>query len=498
MSRICLIQCHGGEATKVDAPALSTYNVAEPLGLLCLDAWLRRQGHEVLLLHPHREVDLVLSDEHLFQQTAAFEPDLIGFSAMTNQVPTTARLAARLKRRLPIVPVVIGGDHFSSLPADLAHYPCFDYAVCGEGEAAISWLAEYAKLSHKAQPSLPSGIYRVLDGVLLGSGRSERASNLDLLPHPTRYPGLLHWSEVGMLMWPPRSQQTGMASLYASRGCPYSCSYCNARLVWGKGVGWRSPECVVDELREIKSRYGTNTAFFVDLTFNANRKAVEELCAAIESADLGIAWYVIARPGNPNDHIRVDKELLETMQRAGCIKVGFGVETVSPAIAKHLHRKSGNDYVFQIARWMDELGMLSKAFLIMGHPAEDEAYYRYLEDYLEQLSVDELRISFLTPFPGTPLWKKHKHEIPNRNHYELYTTFRPIIPHPKFAGSELESIRHRILCEYYFNQKYQSRTHDKVGQFPHLTDAFEKFLNDLHAELRVGNHGLLPTLNSTL
>ena len=71
-------------------------------------------------------------------------------------------------------------------------------------------------------------------------------------------------------------------------------------------------------------------------------------------------------------------------------------------VARHLHRKSGNEYVFQIARCMDELGMLSKAFLIIGHPAEDDDYYRHLGDYLAELGVDEIRMSFLTPFPGTP------------------------------------------------------------------------------------------------
>jgi radical SAM superfamily enzyme YgiQ (UPF0313 family) len=485
MSRVCLIQCAGGESGKRDAPPVSTYNLAEPLGLLCLDAWLRQHGHEVLLLHPHCELNTVLSETDILQRAVSFRPDLAGFSSMTNQVPVTARLAKRLKTAIPGLPLVVGGDHFSSCPGDLAAYESFDFAVCGEGESAMLWLASNAHLPPAARSDLPNGIYWKDEEGVHGIGRTERAANLDALPYPRRYAGLVHWSEVGMLMWPPRSRQTGMVSLYASRGCPYSCTYCNARLIWGKGVGWRSSACVVDELRAARDQFGVNTAFFVDLTFNADMAAAHALCDAIAEADLGVSWYVLARPGNPQDRIRVDRPLLEVMQRAGCAKVGFGVETVSPAVARQLRRAQGNDYLFQIARWTDELGILSKAFLIIGHPAEDEAYYEYLGSYLDSLSVDEVRVSFLTPFPGTPLWDAHRHELPGRQDYDKFTTFRPILPHPCFAAPQLEQIRLDLLRRYYSSPRYLQRVREKVRHHPWLHDSFEVFLGAVRTELDI-------------
>jgi len=483
VSRVCLIQCGGGEIGKSDAPPASVYNVGEPLGLLCLDAELRRLGHEVLLLHPHVELARVLSEQDIATQAAAFGPELISYSAMTNQVPATRRVAERLKSMLPSVPSVIGGDHFSSYPPDLVHYPCFDFAVCGEGEGVLPWLLESAGQSPTERPEAPAGVYWKRDAMLQGAGRAARIDDIGALPIPTRYPGLLRWSEVGMLMWPPPSQQTGMISLYASRGCPYACSYCNARQIWGKGVAWREPSSVVAELRTAKERFGINTAMFVDLTFNSDLEKMRELCHALEEAKLDIAWYVLARPGNPNDRIRLDQSLLECMQRAGCIKIGFGVETVSPAVARALRRPAGGEYVMQLARWIDELGMLSKAFLIIGHPAEDAHYYEYLAEYMEQLQVDEIRVSFLTPFPGTPLWQQHKDHVPSREDYAAFTTFRPIIPHPIFSGRDLEAIRTRLLSAYYGSPAYRSRIERKVQMFPELQESFQVFLERVRSEL---------------
>src|SRR5216684_36912 len=142
--RVCLIQCSGGEVGKSDAPPAATYNIGEPLGLLCLDAELRRLGHDVLLLHPCVDLDRVLTENDIVERAIAFRPDLIGYSAMTNQVPATSRVALSIKSRLPQVPTVVGGDHFSSYPADLQYYEEFNFAVCGEGEGVLSWLLENA------------------------------------------------------------------------------------------------------------------------------------------------------------------------------------------------------------------------------------------------------------------------------------------------------------------------------------------------------------------
>lgn len=483
MTRVCLIQCTGGEGGRLDAPPLSTYNLAEPLGLLCLDAWLRREQNEVLLLHPHIKEGGVLSDAEMFTSTVSFQPDLIGFSAMTNQVPATALLAKALKRCIPKVPIVIGGDHFSSRPNDLALYEMFDFAVCGEGESALPWLLENAHLSPSTRCPAPTGIYWRENGAIRGSGRTERINHLGLLPPATRYSSLLGRSEVGMLMWPPPEHQTGMISLYASRGCPYSCSYCNARLVWGKGVEWRDPVSIVGEMREARDKHGVNTAFFVDLTFNANLGYTRTLCEAIARANLGVSWYVLVRPGNPVDRIRVDRALLESMQSAGCVKIGFGVETFSPTVARSLRRVCSNEYVVQLARWMDEIGIISKAFLMIGHPAEDEDYFNYLFEHLEKLSVDEIRLSFLTPFPGTPLWEAHKHELPGPNEYDKFTTFRPILPHPKLTPGHLEEVRLRLLRHYYSSSNYRARIKEKIKVHPQFKGSFDVFHQNVELEL---------------
>jgi len=496
MAKVLLVQCAGGERGGSGKPPLSTFNEAEPLGLLCLEASLKLAGHRVRLLHPNVGGKVVLSEEGMVSIALDYCADIVGFSAMTNQLPATARIASGIKKRWPEVPIVVGGDHFSSCPEDILKYDCFDYVVAGEGESAMLWLVENWRNGLIWKDVVPDGVYWKADGILFGSGNARRVSDINLLPRPSRHLGLLRRSGVGALMWPPPEMQTGMVSVYASSGCPYACSYCNARQMWGKGVRWRDVDCVVNELSEVQRGFGVNTAFFVDLTFNSDMAFVYSLCEKLRGGVNGVSWYVVARPGKAFDRIGLNKRSMYAMREAGCTKIGFGVETVSPAVAKALRRASADDHVIRVARWADELGVLTKAFIMIGHPDEDEAYYEKLVAFLEDLSVDEIRVSFLTPFPGSSLWKRFMSVLPGPTRYDEYTTFRPILPHPRFSAEELGRIREDILVKHYTGHRYLERVREKIAKYPKLARSFEHFFGvvsrELGVEIRAGGGGSLP------
>lgn len=484
--RICLIQLQGGEFGRQDESHLSLCNMAEPLGLLCIDAYLRQNGHKVSFIHPVLEPYSRLSTTEMLRRIVEFCPEMIGFSSMTNQIPDTRRLAAMIKSALPHVINVIGGDHISAYPQDLVNFGEFDIGIVGEGEECINWVVENLRSKFTAT-SAPPGVYWKDKGLLLGHGRAKRLKDLNSLPYATRFFDLLKSSRVGALMWPPLHEQTGMVSIYASRGCPYNCTYCDAQEIWGNKVVWRSPHIIVQEMRNVRDRFGVNTAFFVDLTFNSDREKVFEICDVLADAKLGISWYVLLRVGNARNQIMVDRDMLETLKRAGCIKVGFGVETISPSIGQSLQRQTVNGNLFKIMKWVDEIGMLSKVFLIIGHPNETLDYYTQLEEYLEELGVDEVRISYLTPFPGTVLWKNNHGMVRSKVGYEDYTTFRSVITHPELSAVELQEIRSNILSRYYTSEYYQKRIREKIKHHPHFEESFTEFREYILSQLRIPN-----------
>ena len=483
MARVCLVQLDRGEGGFRAESALSICNLAEPLGLLSIHASLSQAGHNVKLVHPGLQSGGQLDPSVALDQIQAFRPDMVGFSAMTSQVPASRAVAEALNRGQSELLMVIGGDHISGYPEDLLEMPEFDVAVVGEGEECACWLADNigVDMSHI---SSPSGVHWCENGSLIGRSCADRIADLDRLPFATRFDPILQWSRVGALMSPPPSKQIKMASLYASRGCPYQCPYCDSRQVWGRSIAWRTPESVVEELRLLKRR-GVTTAFFVDLTFNANQANAMQICEAVASAELGISWYVLLRPQDPCGEPMVDRELLAALKRAGCAKVGIGVETLSSQVGRDLRRHVTGEHIHDLTKWMDELGILSKLFLMMGHPHETQQYHRTIGESLLKLAADEVRLSFLTPFPGTPLWKSFRHLLSEDIGYEAYTSFDPIIQHPTISHGELRRTREHILRSYYSSDRYHRRTRAKASRFPNLADGFAEFADYVAQQLAV-------------
>ena len=107
----------------------------QPLGVLYIGALLRREGFEVEVLDA--DID-GLTEPEMADRILESEPDIVGFSLMTPQLPSTLQTCFELKQRRPKLPIVLGGAHIASTGDDVFSMEgaadCFDFAVNGEGE----------------------------------------------------------------------------------------------------------------------------------------------------------------------------------------------------------------------------------------------------------------------------------------------------------------------------------------------------------------------------
>lgn len=118
-----------------------------PLGLGYVGAYLEQAGHDVRLLdrqasyYKKKAIDPV--DQESETVVRAFQPDLVGITALTHQYPDAFHFAGLTKHLLPKVPVVLGGLHASILPKEtLEASPDIDIVVRGEGEITMQELCD--------------------------------------------------------------------------------------------------------------------------------------------------------------------------------------------------------------------------------------------------------------------------------------------------------------------------------------------------------------------
>ena len=352
---------------------------APPLGVTYVAAAFEAAGAEV------RIFDYIVSrysPEKLRAQLDAFQPDVLGATSVTLNFPQAAEIVCEAKRHRPALVTLMGGPHVSfTAEESLRAYPGIDMIVMGEGEATIAELMA-AGMRPENMEGIKGLAYRV-DGGIAVNEPQPFINDIDVLPLPARH--LLPLS---------RYQALGFSiSIITSRGCPYSCIFCQGRRMVGNKVRMRSPVLVVDEIEQIIA-YGINRINVADDLFVSSPQRVKEVCEEIVRRGLRFSWSAFARVNT------VDKDTLILMRETGCDSISFGVETGNPEMMERIRKKITLDQVRHAVSLCREAGIIPHTSFIAGLPGETPETLRETEEFASRLG-SLYGYHLLAPFPGT-------------------------------------------------------------------------------------------------
>ncbi len=284
-----------------------------PLELGWCRALLERDGHEVLLLDAHL-FGLSLADVRA--EVAAFRPDLTAVATAPTYLfwrcaPPELRVPMGLLDALDGVGgrKVAVGPHGSTTPrAALRKLAGADAVVVGECEEVVAAVAGGA-----AWDGLKGLAWRDGSGEIRVNGAPVSASFVD---HPP-----LAWPDEWVRRHhhhhhrfdaPPAGPG---AEVEASRGCPYSCTFC-AKENFRDRYRRRDAGVVAAEVDRLLSQ-GAEYVYFIDEIFLPNRPLLEALVGK------GLKFGV---------QTRIDlwkPDMLELLGRAGCVSIEAGVESLT-------------------------------------------------------------------------------------------------------------------------------------------------------------------------
>jgi radical SAM superfamily enzyme YgiQ (UPF0313 family) len=369
-------------------------NQAPPLGLSYIAAFLRRAGHEVRI-HDMRHTQL--PRERFMEVVKGFGPQLLGMGMYTVTVPVAEEVSRLVKRWDGKVKVVVGGPHPAGAPEECARNPHFDFAAVGEGEVMMLELADaleqgtdlrdVAGLWYREDPSDPDAPVRV-------NKPRGWIDELDTLPWPARdlLPPL---DSYKMTMFQYREWPA--TTIYTSRGCPYSCIFCERREILGNRFRVHSPDYVVREIQHLVSDYGIREIFFYDDTFTLDSRRVMAICEEIEKQRIRISW-------NISTHVNtVSRELLRAMRKAGCWQIAYGVETGDPRVMQDIMKGTDPDTVRERIQWTTEAGIEAKGLFMIGHPTDTPESIDRTIEFARSLPIVSANFKIAVPFVGTPL-----------------------------------------------------------------------------------------------
>jgi anaerobic magnesium-protoporphyrin IX monomethyl ester cyclase len=361
------------------------YGVYPNLSLAYVASALEHAGHSVRFIDANA---LRLSKEQIVARVKRYQPDIMAFTINTYMIHQALKWINYIKEHVP-VPVIVGGAHLSLYPKETfdAH-KTFDYGIIGEAEeTAIELLDNLEK--GKDLHEVDSIIFRDENGKTVINGKGRKMKDLDGLPFPARHllPNDKYFEVI--------TQRKNFTIMATSRGCPYSCIYCESRLSKFRG---RSAVDVADEIEECYHDYDVREIDIFDPLFTTQKKRVMEICAELQSRKLDVDWAVRSRVD------RIDAEMVKEMKKAGCARIYYGIETGSQELMDKLQKGVNKDQVRKAISVTKKAGINAFGYFMIGLPGETMASIQKTIDFSRELNLDYAQFSKVTALPGTEMY----------------------------------------------------------------------------------------------
>ncbi|MBF0545874.1 MAG: cobalamin-dependent protein [Candidatus Riflebacteria bacterium] len=384
------------------------FNFYFPLGLAYLAGCVKREGFECAIL----DMDAAEGKEGAFDFSHEYEryqayikalndpqhrtwkllrklvkeqkPDYIGITAMTTKFGSVIQTARFCREELPNIPILIGGPHATTMPDLTLEIPQVDFVVRGEADETLPDLLKALK-DKKEIVDMPGVSFKKGNKVFHNPPRPF-VKNLDSIPFPDR----------GALLHPESYSSEDMGVMLTSRGCPYLCSYCFH--MWERKVRFRSTENIINEIKQVKAKYGTPQFSFKDDSFTVKESHVLNLCEALDKEKLKIGWSCTTRVDLLKD------SLLKIMKKSGCNVLSVGVESGSERILAETEKGITHSQIRSAARLLNENRIFWSGYFMIGLPTETEKDIEETLAFVGKVKPYYSGLGVYNPFPGTKLF----------------------------------------------------------------------------------------------
>lgn len=409
----------------LNVAAMTALRPSLPLGLAYVAAALREAGHDVSVLDAVGEAPdqvtsgprkkLVLLGLRPEQIVERLDPDADAFG-ITNMWsfswPVVRDIIRAVKARYPHTPIVAGGEHFTGLPDFSMEQTPLDYVVLGEGEeGAVEVFAALERGDAADQIAKIAGIwYRDGDGKPTKSLTARaRRQNVDEIPWPA-------WDLFDIKAYDENRLVTGIkfgmtVPIFATRGCPYQCTYCSSPNMWTTRWYARDPKDVVDEIEHWYQTYGADNFPFHDLTAIIKKDWIISFCQELSSRPFhrDIVWQL---PSGTRVEV-IDDEVASWLKRTNGKSLNYAPESGSKETRKRIRKQMKDESLFRAVRAAVKHDLNVAAFFVAGFPEDTRDDLKQtvkLARKLAWLGISDMAFGFFFPIPNTVLYHQLKDE----------------------------------------------------------------------------------------
>ena len=432
-----------------------------PLGLGYIASYLRAYGqHDVQMYEPEAQ-NLTYPD--LAKIIHEQQPDMVGLTSSTPNFLNALKLA-KIIRVNSSAKIILGGVHASSLPEFVAetYSDLIDVVVVGEGEQTMLELAN-AQDKRLGMESIKGIVYKSGPKTLHNESRPF-ICDLDSIPFPARDLIPQHLFKPNL----HNARYRKCLTILTSRGCPFNCSFCAARIVSGRKYRMHSADYVLEEMKMLKDQYQAQQLIITDDTFTMDPGRLEKICRGMIDRKLNLKWFCFSQVNT------VNKEILKLMKRAGCYSIGFGIESANKETLKQMGKPIDPKIALAAVKCANALGLKTQAFYILGAPGETREQMLNTLKFAKKVNATLAFFNMLVPFPGTKDFDFFFSGTPLKEiEWQNFVAVgeKCVLKNSKVEAREIEKMIARANTFYYFNLRrllnllFQVRTFYELSNY---------------------------------
>ncbi|MBV6340637.1 B12-binding domain-containing radical SAM protein [Candidatus Magnetobacterium casense] len=412
--------------------------VSPPLNLLLLAAIVRKNGYEPHIIDSPA---LGLSYKDVVTRLLRINPKYVGLTAMTPHIMQAGKLAKLIRENVPEALILLGGAHISSVPEEtMIRFQEIDVGFIGEADYS---LPEFLDMARQNNSNAVRGIIIRANGQLRKTDDRVEKITLDKLP-------FYAWDVLEgfpHVYTPPlfTTHRIPATPVLTSRGCSGKCIFCYSGC--HKTISAHSAEYITEMLKYLKKTYKIKEFMIFDDNFVMHRQNLIKFLNLMITEKLSLTWSCNARVD------MVDDKLLRLMAKAGCWQVSYGIETGSQEIMDRLEKNITIEKVQYAIEASRKAGIRTVGYFMLGHFGETQKTMQETIKFACDLGLDDFRLSFFTPLPGTKALRIADQYGELDNEWAKMNLFSPVFIPYGMKREQLIAEQKRMLRKFFFRPK---------------------------------------------
>ncbi len=371
-----------------------------PVGLGYIATAIKNAGFEFDLLDidAHR-----FSDQRIEGLIERKKYDIVCMGCIVTGYKIIKSLAAIIRGTHPFAKIIVGNSVATSIVNILLRQTEVDIAVMGEGDETI------VDLLKTINDSIPldsvRGICFKKNGELVRTPPRSYIENISSIPFPD-----FSLFDVEIYIEASRNyindpipiprEEIRALPVNSARGCYANCTFCYHNFK-GSPYRYRSVESIVSEIEDLIEKYSLNYINFWDeLTF-FSKKQTMHFVQKILDQNLDFLWDANCRADLMSDD--EDIEIIRKMKEAGCLGVGYSLESADLTILKDMKKKINPEQFSKQTELFQKGGLATWTSLVLGYPQETPETIRKTFECCTKNAIYP-SVGYLLPQPGSVMY----------------------------------------------------------------------------------------------